>query len=317
MRMARRVTISTFNFHYCLVDPDREWEQMIKQVGMHLEQKINQVLPDEPDLIVLPECCDMPSGLAPERLREYYLQRGDRILNLLAGIAQRHHCYIAYPSIRTMDDGSWRNGVRLIDRGGKVVGTYNKNHPVIIEMEADKVLCGKDAPIMECDFGRVACAICFDLNFHPLRLKYVEEQPDLILFPSMFHGGFMQQYWAYSCRAHLVGAIAGGLPSSIVSPVGEITASTSSYYDYVSATVNLDCVVVHLDQNRQRLDAMKQKYGKKVKVSDPGHLGSVLVSSETDVFTIEDLIQEFSLERLDAYMARSLAYHQNTDFIEA
>ncbi|WP_409346382.1 carbon-nitrogen hydrolase family protein [Paenibacillus sp. MBLB4367] len=315
--MARRVTISTFNFHYCPVDPDGEWEPMIRQISHYLEHKINQALPDEPDLIVLPECCDMPSGLSSERLREYYLQRGDRILNLLAGIAQKHHCYIAYPSIRTMDDGSWRNSVRLIDRSSEVVGTYHKNHPVIIEMEADKVLCGKEAPIMECDFGRVACAICFDLNFNPLRLNYVKQQPDLILFPSMFHGSFMQQYWAYSCRAHLVGAIAGGLPSSIVSPVGEIVASTSSYYDFISASVNLDCVVVHLDQNRQRLDAIKQKYGKKVKISDPGYLGSVLLSSETDAFSSEDLVSEFGLERLDDYLARSLAYHQNSHFIEA
>ncbi|WP_158560449.1 carbon-nitrogen hydrolase family protein [Paenibacillus contaminans] len=315
--MARRVTISTFNFHYCLVEADGEWEQIIRKIEHHLEHKINQALPDEPDLIILPECCDMPSGLSGERLREYYRQRGDRILNLLAGIAEKHRCYIAYPSIRTMDDGSWRNSVRLINRSGKVIGTYNKNHPVIIEMEDDKVLCGSDATIMECDFGRVACAICFDLNFNPLRQKYAELQPELILFPSMFHGSFMQQYWAYSCRAFFVGAIAGGLPSSIVSPVGEIVASTSSYFDFITETVNLDCAVVHLDGNRQRLSAMKQKYGKKVNISDPGYLGSVLVSSESDAFTSEDLVREFGLERLDDYLARSLSYHQDHHYIEA
>lgn len=314
--MARRVTISTFNFPYCLVDPDSEWEQLIEQVGSYLECKIDQVLPDEPDLIVLPESCDMPSGLSAERLREYYVQRGDQILELLAGIARRQNCYIAYPSIRTMVDGTWRNSVRLIDRGGELTGTYNKNHPAIVEIEADKVLCGKDAPIMECDFGQVACAICFDLNFDPLRQKYAEKQPDLILFPSMYHGGFMQQIWAYSCRSYLVSAVAGGLPSSIVSPVGELVASTSSYFDYVSETVNLDCVVVHLDRNRPRLDAMRQKYGTKVKIHDPGYLGSVLVSSETDEFTSSDLVREFALELLDNYLERSLAYHQDTNFVE-
>ena len=70
-------------------------------------------------------------------------------------------------------------------------------------------LCGKDAPVFECDFGRVAFAICFDLNFDELRLKYVKAKPDLIIFSSMYHGGLMQAYWAYSCRAYFVGAIAG------------------------------------------------------------------------------------------------------------
>jgi len=197
----------------------------------------------------------------------------------------------------------------LLDRNGDVAGVYNKNHPVIIEVEDNLIQCGEEAPVFECDFGRVAFAICFDLNFDELRLKYVRDKPDLIVFPSMFHGGFMQQYWAYSCRAHFVGAIAGGLPSSIVSPVGQVTSSTSSYYDFVSATINLDCAVAHLDYNRSKLEAIRQKYGKKVRVTDPGYLGSVLLSSETEEFSAEDLVREFEIEKLDDYLARSRSYH--------
>jgi len=60
---------------------------------------------------------------------------------------------------------------------------------VIEETTQDGVLCGKEAPVFECDFGRVACAICFDLNFDELRLKIAKARPDLILFCSMYHGG--------------------------------------------------------------------------------------------------------------------------------
>lgn len=307
MHMARRVTISTFNFHYCPVEPGGNLEQDVDRVAKYLEHKLAQVWPDRPDLVVLPECCDMPAGCAGEKLRDYYRERGDRILQVLASKAKEHHCYIAYPSIRLLGDGTWRNSVRLIDRSGNVAGIYDKNHPVLVEIEEDGIRCGQDAPIMECDFGRVGCAICFDLNFDPLRTKYANESPDLLLFPSMFHGGLMQQYWAYSCRAYFVGAIAGGLPASIVSPVGQIVRSSSSYFDYLSETVNLDYVVAHLDHNRSKLDAMRQKYGNKVKVTDPGHLGSVLIASETDEFDALDLIREFGIEPLDDYLARSLA----------
>ncbi|MDF2716615.1 MAG: carbon-nitrogen hydrolase family protein [Paenibacillus sp.] len=310
--MARKVTISTFNFNYCPVDPSGNAEQFVNRVTKYLEHKLNQVWPDRPDLIVLPECCDMPAGCTGENLRMYYRERGERILQFLADKAKEHHCYIAYPSIRLLSDGTWRNSVRLIDRSGNVVGTYDKNHPVIVEIEEDGILCGQDAPIMDCDFGRIGCAICFDLNFDPLRTQYAKESPDLILFPSMFHGGFMQQYWAYSCRAYFVGAIAGGLPASIVSPVGQIVRSSSSYYDYVSETVNLDFVVAHLDNNRQKFEAMRQKYGRKVKVADPGYLGSVLISSETDEFSAQDLVREFNIEPLDDYLARSLSHHQTS-----
>ncbi|WP_409345468.1 carbon-nitrogen hydrolase family protein [Paenibacillus sp. MBLB4367] len=309
--MVRKATISTFNFHYCTVNPTGSVEEYVNYVMLFLENKINHVLPDRPDLIVLPECCDMPAGCTGEKLRDYYRVRGDRILHGLSDLAVRHRCYIAYPSIRLLDDGTWRNSVRLIDRNGGVAGTYDKNHPVIVEMEKDGIVCGNEAPIFSCDFGTVGCAICFDLNFEPLRAKYAAERPDLILFPSMFHGGFVQQHWAYSCRAHFVGAIAGGLPSSIISPVGQLVSTTSSYFDYRSETVNLDCAVVHLDNNRERLEAMRRKYGTKVKVTDPGYLGSVLISSETDECTVHDLIREFKFELLDEYLMRSLAHHRN------
>ncbi|MEQ4486492.1 carbon-nitrogen hydrolase family protein [Cohnella silvisoli] len=304
------MTISTFNFHYGVVESEADVEASIQQIERYLTQRIGQVLPDQPDLIVLPECCDMPSGLAEDALQNYYRARGERIRDALSLIAKQNSCYIAYPSIRLDSDDKWWNSVQLLDRNGDVAGVYNKNHPVIIEIDENQIQCGKETPVIECDFGRVAFAICFDLNFDELRLKYVRENPDLILFPSMFHGGFMQQYWAYSCRAHFVGAIAGGLPSSIVSPVGQVVSSTSSYYDFVSATINLDCAVVHLDYNRGKLEAIRQKYGKKVRVTDPGYVGSVLLSSETEEFSTEDLVREFEIEKLDDYMARSRLHQQ-------
>jgi len=307
--MARYVTISTFNYHYCTVDPEQDIDTAILQVAEFLKHKIQQVLPDQPDLIVLPECCDVPSGYASERLKAYYRQRANQILDLLSEMARQYHCYIAYPTIRYQEDGTWRNSVLLIDRDGIVAGTYNKNHPVSTEIEQDGIICGSEAPVFTCDFGRVAIAICFDLNFAPLRERYASMQPDLILFPSMFHGGFMQQYWAYSCRAYFVGAIAGRLPSAILSPVGHPLYSTSSYYDYVTGTINLDAAVVHLDFNRPKLERMKQKYGVKANIMDPGLVGSVVITSESADFSADDLVEEFGLVKLDDYLAQSLTLH--------
>lgn len=117
----------------------------------------------------------------------------------------------------------------------------------------------------------------------------------------------MQAYWAYSCRCHFVGAVAG-LPCEIRTPLGEVIASNSNYFDYVVATVNLDCRLVHLDYNWNRLKALKAKYGPKVTIEDPGCLGSVLVTSEHEAISVEQMIQEFDIELLDDYMQRALAH---------
>ena len=104
--------------------------------------------------------------------------------------------------------GTWYNSSYVIDRNGSDAGIYNKNFPTIGEMEAG-IKAGDDVPLIKCDFGTVACAICFDLNFQELLEKFQKIKPDIILFSSMYHGGLVQSYWAYSCRAFFVGSIGG------------------------------------------------------------------------------------------------------------
>ena len=292
-----------------------EPQAVVGQVIAHWRREFSQVLADRPDLIVVPEACDRVGGLSRERLLEYYRVRKDQVRDFFAKVAAENRCYIVYSAARQVEDATWRNSSVLIDRQGQVVGVYNKNHVVIEETTESGILCGREAPVFECDFGRVAFAICFDLNFDELRLKYVKARPDLIVFSSMYHGGLMQAYWAYSCRAHFVGAI-HGLPCEIRNPQGEVLASSTNYFDYAVADVNLDCRLAHLDYNWSRLRELKNKYGPKVTISDPGFLGSVLITSEHEAVSVDDMIAEFHIELLDDYMARALAHRHAPGNVE-
>lgn len=301
------VKIATLGPRPLNVDGNTKPQEVVNRVIAHWKGRFAQVLPDKPDLIVVPEACDRPAGLAGEKRLEYYRVRKDQVQNFFAEVAKENKCYMVYSAAREMEDGTWRNSSVLIDRAGKVAGIYNKNHVVIEETTESGILCGRDAPVIECDFGRVAFAICFDLNFDELRLKYVKAKPDLLIFSSMYHGGLMQSYWAYSCRCYFVGAVAG-LPCEIRDPLGRVIASNTNYFDYAVATVNLDCRLAHLDYNWGRLKALKAKYGPKVKITDPGYLGSVLITSEDDTISVDEMISEFEVELLDDYMARALAH---------
>jgi hypothetical protein len=264
------------------------------------------VLPDKPDLIVLPEACDRPGGLSEEKVLEYYRVRKDQMRDFFAAAARDNHCYIVYSAKRQTTDGTWRNSSVLLDRNGAVAATYDKNYPTIGEID-DGIVPGPDICIADCDFGRVGFAICFDLNFDELRLRYAEAKPDLMIFSSVYHGGLMQAYWAYSCRCHFVGAVAG-LPSEIYNPLGHLIASSTNYFDYAVATVNLDCCLAHLDYNWGRLLALKEKYGPGVTITDPGHLGSVLISCNVSGLTARDMAREFEIELLDDYFDRAADY---------
>lgn len=313
--MARHVKISCLCSYPCHIDSNIPFKEAVNRMIKHWESKLERLLPDRPDLIVLPEACDRPLGYPAQLLNEYYKARGDSVLDFFSRIARENHCYIAYPSHRVMEDGSLRNSVRMIDRNGNVLGIYNKNHPVILETEVYGILCGKDAPVIQCDFGRVACAICFDLNFDALRLKYVMEKPDLIIFPSYYHGSFLQSYWAYTCRSYFAAAV-GGRACTMVTPLGEVIASTTENYDFITAAINLDYVVVFPDDELDHIDAMRKKYGSNVIVREAVNLDAVLITSESPDTTAMEMAREFGIELIDGYYARSLAHHRNPVNIE-
>lgn len=310
--MDRKVKISTIGATPIKVSADLKPEEILAKVQEHLQGRLEQVLPDKPDVIILPELCDRPENLPADKLFEYYDCRKDRIGDFFSEKAKSHNCYIFYGTARMVSDGTWRNSCIALDRNGQTAGVYDKNYVMIEETENEKILCGSHASIIECDFGKVACAICFDLNFDQLRLQYVQAKPDLIVFPSMFYGGPMQAFWAYSCRSHFVSAV--GIPellSQIRNPHGTVIASTTNYFDHVTATINLDCCLVHLDGNYEKLTALKAKYGSGVDITDPGDFGSVLVTNELDNITVQQMINEFKIESLDDYLQRSLDHHKN------
>ncbi|MHC4396708.1 MAG: carbon-nitrogen hydrolase family protein [Planctomycetota bacterium] len=301
------VKIATIGPRPLTVEMETKPQKVVDKMIAHWQNRFAQVLPDRPDLIVVPEACDRPAGFPLDKRLQYYRVRKNQVRDYFAKVAKENNCYIVYSAVRETDDGSWRNSSVMLDRKGNITGIYNKNHLVIEENTQAGVLYGQDAPVIECDFGRVAFAICFDLNFDELRAKYVKARPDLIIFPSMYHGGLMQAYWAYSCRSHFVAA-AAGLPCEIYNPLGQVVASSTNYFDFVVATVNLDCRLVHLDYNWGRLKAMKNKYGPEVKIADPGHLGAVLVSSESENICVDEMIKEYQIELLDDYMKRALQH---------
>lgn len=270
----------------------------------HWTRQITAVLPDRPDLIVLPELCDRFDGTPPELLPILRSAMFPRMSFALAEMARNHACYIVHPTYAPASEGAWHNAAILYDRQGREMARYAKNWPVP-EEELRGVIPGVSPLVADCDFGRVGFAICFDLNFEELLEGYRELRPDILVFPSRFHGGFLQPYWARELRAHFVGAMGmPGLMSEIWSPSGERLAGSTNYFSRVTQTLNLDCVAVHLDGNWEKLDALKARYGNAVQISDPGRLGSVLLTSLTAPSRAADLAAEFGIELLDNYLAR-------------
>ena len=258
--------------------------------------ELKKVLRKNPDLIVLPEFCDLSTlGI------EYLNVRKDQVLDFFISVAKRNNCYIAFGMCRLDSAGIWRNSCMLIGRKGEIAGIYDKNYLTLGEMQIGIKACDK-AIVIETDFGRIAVAICLDLNFNELMLKYASQKPDLIIFSSTYHGGVAQSLWAYTCQSYFVGAVYRGHPSQIRNPLGEVIASSTMNNDYAVADINLDFKRVHLAYNIVNLAALKNKYGSTVKITDPGEYASVIVSSENENVTVEQMIKEFEIIEFNEYL---------------
>ena len=116
----------------------------------------------------------------------------------------------------------------------------------------------------------------------------------------------MERYWAYSCRAYFASAC-DSLPSQIYNPVGDLVATTSSHFDWVVSTVNLDYRLAHLDYHREKLAALKTKYGEGVTIYDPSYLGSVLITSERKDISAAQMLEDLKIEETDHYFDRARA----------
>jgi len=307
--MANNVKISLLGLNNNIVyNGSKDYDKLVDRMIVFLSGHLDNVLPNNPDIILLPECCDRYSAMPHDERIPYYECRGDRIRDFLCDVARKNNTNIAYSAVRNTpwdEKRPFRNSTQIIGRDGNIVGIYDKNHLVTSEYTKSGIAYGKEAKTIKTDFGDVACAICFDLNFEELMKKYVPQKPDLIAFCSQYHGGLAQDIWAYKCRSYFAGCVFND-QCRIINPYGETVASSTNYYHFVTGTVNLDYTMAHIDYNNAKFSAAKKKYGDALTIHDPGHVGSVLLTCEDPDMCIYDIVKEFEIELLDDYMVRSL-----------
>ena len=303
--MARNVKISTIGSSYAQVDGSLSNQEMWEKVKEHVAKQVDQVLPDKPDLIVLTEMCDFPfpKSYSMDFAGPFSDSRGTDNVRFFSRIAKENGCNLSFSTIARGVGGYYTNTTFLLDRGGKIAGRYDKYYVTGGENRCN-IKYGDKTPIFKMDFGTVACAICFDLNFDDLRERYKALKPELIIFASQFHGGLLQQIWANECRSYFVGSIAHQRPSAVLSPLGEMVAYSTDYLNFATATVNFDYALAHLKEKKKLLD-LKDKYGAGATLYDPCYLGYFMLTCESPDMSIDEMLKEFDILTYDEYIIES------------
>jgi len=269
---------------------------------------MDREIANAPDLVVLPEDVDSWAGATPAEKLDWVRRRGDRLLKAFQAYARDHHCYLVFNSYRQRKDGRFANCTYALDRDGDVVAVYDKVYPTPDEIEWKElpIVPGEGPVAVETDFGRLAFATCFDLNFRDLLMATAALKPDVIAFCSAYNGDFWQRTWSYTCRSYLIGCTVGTLAKDVSGPSGEALFHSHTYFQTATVKINTNYRVCHLDHNWAGLQKAVDKYGPRVTVRNPGAVGCVTLLSNDPELKAGDVVKEFGLEEWDDYYARSV-----------
>ena len=191
-RFARIVSIS-YPGAYGQHTPAERTARAIREVTA----RIDEAASEKPDLIVLPETFASLGNPGAEFFATAEPVPGPTT-DAMAALARKHNTYIVCPLLE-IRDGRRYNSAVLIDRRGEIVGRYHKMFPTISEIEGG-VTPGVEAPAWDTDFGRVGCAICFDLNWREVADSLAANGAELVVFCSMYRGGLSTRIWAFGLR---------------------------------------------------------------------------------------------------------------------
>lgn len=262
---------------------------------------IDRAAQEKPDIVCLPETF---TGLGCSN--EAWFATAEPVpgptSEAVSEKARQYGTYIICPMVHQKEDRTYNSAV-LIDRRGEVVGAYHKIHPTIGEIESG-ITPGTEPTVFETDFGRIGCAICFDINFQDVGDGLFANGAEIVFFPSMFRAGLILSIWAVRYRCFVISATPGE-QSVIVNPLGRVLVQSFVHGRVIARTLNLDKEVLHLDYNAEKLDDLKTKYGPDVELEIASPEAVFLLSSHHPRATARDMIREFELEPVADYFDRA------------
>ncbi|MBI2929584.1 MAG: carbon-nitrogen hydrolase family protein [Verrucomicrobia bacterium] len=251
------------------------------------------------DLIVLPETWRGQNDKSLEPLEGPTVQT-------LSKLAKQHHTYIVTP-IDCERDNRRLNTAVVIDRDGRIVGSYDKVFPYWSEYDHKrKVQPSRGAPVLETDFGKLGLAICFDVNVPEVWERLADHGAELVLWSSAYSAGAQLGAYALLHHFYIVTATYTG-DCQVYDLTGERLLDERSDGIHISRfTLDMDRGIYHTNFNEDKKAKLLKEHGdeiKQVKWLDREQW-FVLQATKPGV-SARTLARQYGLEELRDYITRS------------
>ncbi len=287
-RLPREVWIAT-------VAQDGMLAQNYKQMTRMMLDRMEQIVPLQPDIICLPEVfpfVNTATGRPP--LAEAAEQPIGSISKPFAEFAEKHNCYVVCP-IYTTDGTRFYNASVFIDRKGQLLGEYRKMHPTTGEMQRGIAPGPTDPPVFQADFGKIGSQICFDIEWSDGWRKLRSAGAEIVFWPSAFAGGKMVNTKAWENKYCVVSSTRKGT-SKICDVSGQPAGWTSRWNRWSCVPINLEKAFLHTWPFCRHFKDIYAKYGRKVRITTFAEEEWTIIESRSPDLTVADVLNEFNIQ---------------------
>lgn len=284
--------------------PREVWVAALSQSALEAEdpremarlvlEQMEAVASFRPDLVCLPETVLFTrvhrnpapaeaAALSPELERAF------------ADFARRHGCYLVLPTY-TREGGQVYNASVVYDRRGGRMGEYRKIRPAEDEMAAGVSPGPPDPPVFRTDFGVLGAQICFDIEWSDGWRALRDKGAELVVWSSAFAGGAKVNAAAWQHRVAIAASTRKDT-TKICDLSGEELARTGRWSPHWAvAPVNLEKVVLPSWPYFESFDAIRAKYGRKVRLTTFHEEELSILESRSPDVRVAALLQEYGLK---------------------
>lgn len=197
-------------------------------------------------VIVLPEMFSCP--YANQYFKQFAEKREDsESLRFLCALAQELGIYLIAGSIPEDDGGVIYNTCFVLDKEGRIAGSYRKIHLFDVDVkggvcfrESDTLGRGNELAVVDTEFGKIGLMICYDIRFPEMARLLTLDGAQLIVCPAAFAMGTGAVHWDLLLKARAVdnqvffaGAAPARDPDSIFTPYAH-SAVASPWGEFIA-----------------------------------------------------------------------------------
>jgi len=230
------------------------------------------------------------------------------VLDVMGNKARELKTYVLVPMALAEDPdrGLYSNAAVLLNRSGEPVGIYRKVHAaggVDSDVLEGGVTPGKVFPVFECDFGRVACQICYDMAFDDGWEVLGRKGAELVIWPSQWPGQINPAARALRHGYYILTSTWRN-NASLIDPTGHVIREIRRDGIFVEQ-IDLDYVVLHWHADLLSGKAFEDAYGERAGYRYDEAEDTGIFWSNDPAKPIMEMVRELNLVPKDEQLARS------------